>query len=82
MNLKPVRKKFVTTSLEKSFDPTLGEVISNDPSVLAYQTFDYNNDDKTDIVLAKTDGYIELLEYKDIHENYLGKGNLVFAVDG
>jgi len=67
--------------LDKSFDASLGEVISNDPSVVAYQTFDYNNDDKTDIILAKTDGYIELLENKDIHENYLGKGNLVYAVD-
>jgi len=66
IQLKHIPKKFVTSNLEKSFDPTLGQVISHDPDVVAYQIFDYNNDQKPDILLAKTDGYIELLENKDI----------------
>gem|GEM_PF-3992492 len=35
--------------------------------------FDYNNDQRDDVVLIKTDGYIELLENKNIPGNYLKK---------
>ena len=41
--------------MDKSFDASLGEVISNDPSVVAYQTFDYNNDDKSALKKYRTE---------------------------
>jgi len=82
VSLKKIGRSFINAPiLEKSFDPTLGKRISWDDTVVWYQVFDYNNDEKDDVILIKTDGYIELLENKDIHSDYLSKGNLVHAVD-
>lgn len=74
MSLKPIQRDFSgTTSLKKSFDPTIGKLISGDESIVEYQVFDYNNDQKDDILLIKSDGYIELLENKDVFSDTLRK---------
>lgn len=83
VSMKKIPRNFINApSIEKSFDATIWKKISDTDNVLSYQVLDYNNDQKQDVVLVKSDGYIELLENVDTASNFLEKWNLVYAVDG
>lgn len=83
VSMKKIPENFINApSIEKSFDSTLWKKISDTDNVLSYQVFDYNNDQRQDVILVKSDGYIELLENIDTASNFLEKWNLVYAVDG
>ncbi|MCD5380636.1 VCBS repeat-containing protein, partial [Candidatus Gracilibacteria bacterium] len=80
INLKKITETFKESTDEKSFDSTIGNLLS-DEEVESYQTFDYNKDGNTDILLIKGDGYISLLENKGNSAGFLDKGDLVYIAD-
>lgn len=65
----------------KQFDSTIWKILSNNPEVIDYKVFDYNNDWKDDILLVKRDNYLELLENKDSDENFISMWNLAQIYD-
>lgn len=48
---------------------------------MAFKTFDYNNDNRKDIVTLSSDGYFTLLENKKAHEPFKNLGHLAYIVD-
>lgn len=62
VSLKSIKKKLPWTNVDRSFDSTLWTLLSRDNRNSSYKTFDYNNDNFTDIALVKSNWYIELLE--------------------
>ena len=82
VSLRKIQKWFLSEpDINKHFDATIGKRISGSQDIEDYRVFDYNADDKQDILLVKSDGYIELLENKYIDTDFLWKGNLVYAAD-
>jgi len=81
LSLKKITKKFTGTDIDRQFDSTIWKLLSTDDNILDYRTFDYDNDDKTDIVLIKDNKYLKLLENKDISNRFLNKWNLGLIVD-
>jgi len=82
ISLKPVQKIFSGTSTEKSFDPTLWEIIEKDSDLIGYQVFDYNNDTRKDILTIHRDGYLKLYERRDLEGDYVYHRSYWFAADG
>lgn len=81
-SLKPLKNTFKNSTTEKSFDPTLWEIIDESDGLIWYQVFDYNNDDKQDILTIHRDGYVALHENDDVEWGFIFQRNLVFAADG
>jgi hypothetical protein len=54
----------------RNFDSTLGKNISNKSTVNSYAIFDYNNDEKDDLIFTHGNKYIELLENTDNEKNF------------
>ncbi len=80
INLKKITETFKESTDEKSFDSTIWNLLS-DEEIESYQTFDYNNDWNTDILLIKGDWYISLLENKGNSAWFLDKWDLVYIAD-
>jgi len=81
-SLAPISHTFLWTDQEKSFDPTIGKIISNEGWILRFEVFDYNNDDRDDILTIHRDGYMRLYERADIEKDYIFQRNLIYASDG
>jgi len=80
--LRKIQKWFLSDpDTKKHFDATIGKRISWKEDIEWYKVFDYNADDKDDILLIRSDDYIELLENKYLSNDFLWKWNLVFAAD-
>lgn len=82
MSLQYKNQKFSGTNTEKSFDSSVGELISNESGMIGFQTFDYNNDQRQDILTIHRDGYVKLYEGVDTSQRFIEHQNLVFAADG
>ncbi len=81
ISLKKIRKTFNDSSQEKQFDSTIWKTIITDDKVEEFKVFDYNNDQRDDILLIKYDWYFQLLENIDTDSNYLDKWNLANVID-
>ena len=79
--LRKIQKTFQTDDIKKHFDASIWKRISGDEEVEWYRVFDYNADDRDDLLLVESDGYLKLLENKYIHGSLLEKWPLVFAAD-
>ena len=66
---------------EKETDGSMWMKLTQDDNIDSYKLFDYNNDNKQDILLIKNDNYFKLLEQKDIDGDYLDMWNLAFIPD-
>ena len=80
ISLKKNKNTF-TDGTEKSFDSTIWKQLSNDEDISWYKIFDYDNDNKDDILLIKNNWYFKLLENKSHSQTYLNKGNLAYIAD-
>lgn len=67
---------------EKSFDPTVGQLIEKNADTIGFQTFDYNKDEAVDVVTIQKDGYLTLYENTPVEGGFVEHGNLVYAADG
>lgn len=81
-SLAPISHRFLWTDQEKSFDPSIGKIISNEGWILRFEVFDYNNDNREDILTIHRDGYMKLYERADIEGDYIFQRNLIYASDG
>jgi uncharacterized repeat protein (TIGR01451 family) len=81
-SLKPLKNVFKNSSIEKSFDPTLWEIVDDSEGLIWYQVFDYNNDAREDILTIHRDGYVALHENDEIEGWFIFQRDLVFAADG
>ncbi|MDP2089997.1 MAG: FG-GAP-like repeat-containing protein [Candidatus Gracilibacteria bacterium] len=81
ITLKQIKQKLPKTNIDRKYDSTIGKLLSIDDDVKSYQVFDYNNDNKADILLVKNDNYLKLLENKKVEQYLLDKGNVVKLVD-
>ncbi len=81
IQLKKITKKLKGTTWEKSFDPTIGKLLTNREGIIDYEVFDYDNDQKDDILLIQDTGYFSLLENKAHSEPFLDKGNVAYVAD-
>ncbi len=78
VSLKPVAKKLPWKTINRKFDSSIWKLISWDSSNITFKVFDYNADNKEDIILVRNDSHIKLLENKDLNWDYLDKWNLVY----
>jgi uncharacterized repeat protein (TIGR01451 family) len=81
-SLKPLKNTFNDSSTEKSFDPTLWELIDDSEGLIWYQIFDYNNDNLEDVLTIHRDWYVALAENRGGMAWFIFQRNLVFAADG
>ncbi|MCH8518895.1 VCBS repeat-containing protein, partial [Candidatus Gracilibacteria bacterium] len=81
-SLPTLRNNFIGTDTEKSFDSTLGTVISQEDGLIRFEVFDYNNDDRQDILTIHRDGYLRLYERADIEGDFIFQRSLAYAADG
>jgi len=79
ISLKKRKTKFNDNITEKSFDSTIWKRLTNDDNIKSYQKFDYDKDNKEDILLIKSDWYLKLLENKN--NKFLDKWNLFYIAD-
>ncbi|MFK7780230.1 MAG: VCBS repeat-containing protein, partial [Candidatus Gracilibacteria bacterium] len=81
ISLKKIKEKIPSTSIDRKFDATIGQLLSNDSDISGYHIFDYDNDSIDDILLVKRDNYFTLLENKKSDGRLLDKGNLAYITD-
>ncbi|MDD2870584.1 MAG: VCBS repeat-containing protein [Candidatus Gracilibacteria bacterium] len=81
LSLKQIKAKLPKTDTDRSFDSSIGKLLSTDTDITSYETFDYNNDSKTDVLLIKNDNHLKLLENKSVDGNFVDLGNLAFLAD-
>jgi len=81
ISLKPIKIKLKDKVTERSFNSTIWKKISKDTNIKYYSVFDYDNDNKDDILLIKDDWYLKLLENKIHSKNFLNKWNLAYIID-
>lgn len=81
ISLKQIKKKLPKTNTDRKFDSTIWKLLSTDDDIKSYEVFDYNNDNKNDILLVKDDNYLKLLENKDVEQRLVDKWNLAQIVD-
>lgn len=65
----------------RNFDGTIWKNISNKATVSSYAIFDYNNDNKDDLIFTHGNKYIELLENVEHAKDFTSKGNLAQIYD-
>ena len=81
IKLKKITKKLTWTNIDRNFDASIWKILSNDDNIISYRTFDYDDDNKIDILLIKEDKYLKLLENKDVNWWFIDKWNLALIVD-
>ena len=81
ISLKKIKKQLPWTTIDRNFDSSIWKLLSTDEDIVWYEIFDYDNDDKTDILLIKNDNKLKLLENKDVHSEILDKWNLAHIID-
>lgn len=81
VSLKNLDVTFPNSTAIKSFDSTLWEIIENDETLIGYQVFDYNNDDKKDILTIHKDGYLKLHEQRDLDGDFVYQRSYWYAAD-
>jgi len=63
LKLKKIQRELPKADGElRDFDSTIWTLISDDPNMESFQLFDYNNDDKQDVLIIWRDKYLEVLE--------------------
>jgi uncharacterized repeat protein (TIGR01451 family) len=82
VSLKPLKGTFANSTVEKSFDPTLWEIVDDSEGLIWYQVFDYNNDARQDIITIHKDGYVALHESDEVEGGFIFQRNLLLAADG
>ncbi len=81
LRLKQAQRTFFNSKTKlKHFNSSLWTKLNKDP-VENYEVFDYNNDDKLDILFVWKDKKLKLLENKNISNNFVDKWWLVYPVD-
>jgi len=80
VSLKTLQKKLPTTNKNRQFDSSIWQKL-NSFSIDNYKVFDYNDDNKDDILLLWKDKSFSLLEWKDIDWNFLNQRHLVYISD-
>jgi len=81
VSLKKIRKKLPKTSVNRKFDSTIGNLISDDDKIESYQVFDYNNDNLDDILIVQNDDYLRLYENTETSEFVQGKWYIAQVAD-
>ncbi len=81
VSLKNIKKKLPNSNIDRNFDSTIWKLLSRDDDIVWYQVFDYNKDNKKDILLIKNDNYLKLLENKNIEQNFIDMWNLAYIAD-
>lgn len=81
LSLKKIKNQFTWTDIDRQFDSTIWKLLSSDDDISDYRTFDYDADNKPDILLIKDNKYFKLLENKDINWWFIDKWNLSLIVD-
>lgn len=81
LSLKQIKAKLPKTDTDRSFDSSIWKLLSTDTDINSYETFDYNNDSKTDVLLIKNDNHLKLLENKSVDGNFVDLWNLAFLAD-
>ncbi len=81
ISLKNQKKFFKDWTTEKSFDSTIWKLLSQEKDINTYRIFDYDADNRKDILLVKTNNYFSLLENKDFWEWFLNRWNLAQIYD-
>jgi hypothetical protein len=56
--------------------------VDDSEGLIGYQVFDYNNDDRQDVLTIHRDGYVALHENDELDGGFIFQRNLVFAADG
>ena len=69
------------TDTLRNFDSTLGKSISNKSTVSSYAIFDYNNDEKDDLIFTHWNKYVELLENVENDKDFNSLWNLAQIYD-
>ena len=64
LQLKKIQRELpkAPDDVMRDYDSTIGKLISDDPNMEHFQLFDYNNDDKTDVLIIGRDKYMNVLE--------------------
>ena len=78
--LKKIREKIPNTTKDRKFDRTIWKKI-NTEKIEYYRIFDYDNDEKEDLLFIENNNYLKLLENKDIHNNLLDQKYLANIFD-
>ncbi len=81
ISLKKIKRKFKNTNIEKQFDPTIWKIINIDENVERYELFDYNWDEKEDILFIKKDDHLSLYENKNLWWWFVNMWDLVYLDD-
>jgi len=80
VSLKKKKIKKVIWDWYKKFDRTIWKKL-NKFEIEWFKVFDYNNDNKDDLLFIKNDKYLSLLENQDISEEFINLKNLVRVED-
>ena len=64
LKLKKIQRELpkAPDDVMRNYDSTIWKLISDDPNMEHFQLFDYNNDDKTDVLIIWRDKYLHVLE--------------------
>lgn len=81
ISLESIQKKFNNSEEYKKFDSSIWKIISDTKWLLWYRIFDYNNDERSDILLLKDDGKFELLEKLQNWDEYISLWDLAYIYD-
>lgn len=81
VSLKKIKKQFNWTNIDKKFDSTIWDLLSNESWIDTYQIFDYNNDSRVDVLLVKNDWYIKLLENVNTSSRFRDMWDLAYIID-
>lgn len=80
VSLKKITKN-LSTSTKKLFDNSVGELIASDSDIVNYKIFDYNSDNRDDILVIKSDGYLSLFEWVNTSKKFNNLWNLAYVWD-
>lgn len=75
------QKKLPWTQEDRKFDSWIWYKISSDSNNISFQVFDYNNDWIDDVVILKSNWYIQLLEWTNDLRRFIDRGNLLYFSD-
>jgi len=79
--LNKIKKKFTTNNNTKKFDSTIWKLLTKDKNIFWYRIFDYDNNNKDDILVIKQDGYLKLFENTSSRQRFSNEWSLVYAAD-
>ncbi len=81
VSLKKLKRKIPWTQKDARFDKTIWSLLSKDEKNKSFWVLDYNNDNKNDILILKSDKFVNLLEWTNDIEYFIDRKNLVHIPD-